>query len=303
MPKDYTGMKFGMLTVIQKSNKKNSAGAYLWECKCECGKTCYVVGSKLKTRISCGCQQERISIDNYIGTKINNWFIIDKSYKTQKGWVVRCKCEKCGEIKEVNIYNILNNRSKDCGCGRKEKLSNTKRIHTVDSLSKQKFGKLTVIDEYGKDTHNKILYRCKCDCGNEVVVLGRCLLSGHTESCGCVHSKWNSKINQIVKELGFDTICEKCIMLSNEEIKWFRFDVFVPTLNLAIEYDGEGHFIPIEWSKGNGEVLLEQTKKRDKIKNEYCKKHHIHLLRIPYTERNNIETLIKNEINKITYND
>ena len=48
-----------------------------------------------------------------------------------------------------------------------------------------KYGKLTIIECIGKDEKNYKLYRCKCDCGNEVIVKGSNLLTGHTKSCGC----------------------------------------------------------------------------------------------------------------------
>ena len=53
----------------------------------------------------------------------------------------------------------------------------------------QKFGRLTVIAEAGKDRHKKRLVRCKCDCGNEVVVNYRSLKTGNTTSCGCFHKE------------------------------------------------------------------------------------------------------------------
>lgn len=49
----------------------------------------------------------------------------------------------------------------------------------------QKIGKLLVIEEAGRTQDKSILWRCKCDCGNEVIVRGACLRSGHTTSCGC----------------------------------------------------------------------------------------------------------------------
>lgn len=49
-----------------------------------------------------------------------------------------------------------------------------------------KFNKLTVVEFAGRDTYGKVLWKCKCDCGNEVVTHGRSLLNGHCKSCGCI---------------------------------------------------------------------------------------------------------------------
>lgn len=304
--KDYSNMRFGMLTVIRKSEKKDSRGNFLWECKCDCGNICYYIGSKLSSRKSCGCLTKPINEKSYIEKIFNSWLILDTSYKTDKGWMMKCKCLNCGTIKDVNIYNIINNKSKDCGCGRKEHLAESKRKYTVDNLKGCKFGKLAVISEAGRDKYGKIKYKCLCDCGKETVVLGRCLLEGRTESCGCLTSKHNSEINQILTDMGYGVTAEKYVKLENEDISYFRFDIFIEELNLAIEYDGEQHFLPIDFA-GKGEEWakeqLQSTQQRDKIKNNYCKQNNINLLRISYMEKNNIKQLIINKINEITNND
>ena len=52
-------------------------------------------------------------------------------------------------------------------------------------LRGQPFGKLTVLRENGRDKHNNVLWLCRCECGNEVTVLGSSLRSEKTTSCGC----------------------------------------------------------------------------------------------------------------------
>ena len=67
------------------------------------------------------------------------------------------------------------------------------------------------------------------------------------------------------------------------------FDFYVPKYNLCIEYDGEQHFVPHDFTsrKASEDVKLENLKSiqhRDEIKNNYCKQKGIHLLRIRYDE-------------------
>lgn len=64
-PQDITGMRFGRLTVIRKtnikSNRSSDNGAYLWECRCDCGNICYYSRYTLITPYgvrSCGCLYE-----------------------------------------------------------------------------------------------------------------------------------------------------------------------------------------------------------------------------------------------------
>ena len=53
-----------------------------------------------------------------------------------------------------------------------------------------------------------------------------------------------------------------------------RFDFYLPTYNLCIEYDGEQHFSPIDFANKGSEWAnssFNQNQKRDEIKNQYCK--------------------------------
>lgn len=54
---DRTGMKFGRLLVLEKTNERNPSGNVKWKCICDCGKFLVVAGSALqqKTTQSCGC--------------------------------------------------------------------------------------------------------------------------------------------------------------------------------------------------------------------------------------------------------
>lgn len=59
----------------------------------------------------------------------------------------------------------------------------------IDIIGK-KFGKLTIIDgAYIKDY--RVYLRCKCDCGNEKIILRENITRGLTKSCGC-YKKTNS---------------------------------------------------------------------------------------------------------------
>ena len=55
-----------------------------------------------------------------------------------------------------------------------------------------------------------------------------------------------------------------------------------------IEFDGEQHFHQIKRGFMAGEQRFNKQIESDKIKNEYALSHNIPLVRIPYTERDNI---------------
>ncbi len=67
-----------------------------------------------------------------------------------------------------------------------------------------------------------------------------------------------------------------------------RFDFYLPKYNALIEFDGKLHFID-----GCGlDGYFERVQYHDHLKNEFCKKNNIPLLRIPYTEVDNIEKTV-----------
>jgi hypothetical protein len=51
-------------------------------------------------------------------------------------------------------------------------------------LTGQKYGKLIVLG-YSHTKYEKCFWKCRCECGNETIVCGRYLRTGHTKSCGC----------------------------------------------------------------------------------------------------------------------
>ena len=52
-------------------------------------------------------------------------------------------------------------------------------------LSGYRFSRLEVIGQAEKSPCGRTRWRCKCSCGNEVIVQSAHLISGHTQSCGC----------------------------------------------------------------------------------------------------------------------
>jgi len=58
---DLTGQRFGMLVVLGDSGGRNSAGAIVWDCICDCGeKSKVTTGNLTSGQIkSCGCRKGR----------------------------------------------------------------------------------------------------------------------------------------------------------------------------------------------------------------------------------------------------
>lgn len=74
----------------------------------------------------------------------------------------------------------------------------------VADIAGQKFNRLTAIEPVGRDKRNSVLWRCKCDCGNETITTVSHLRNGHTKSCGCLMRE-TSAIN--MHNITFKTGC------------------------------------------------------------------------------------------------
>ena len=64
-------------------------------------------------------------------------------------------------------------------------------VWNFKDLTGQTFNRLTVIERAENAKDGKARWRCRCSCGNEVVVVGKYLRRGTIQSCGCL---WREKV-------------------------------------------------------------------------------------------------------------
>lgn len=108
----------------------------------------------------------------------------------------RCRCA-CGTVKLVEqpAGRIVTGRTLSCGCINREKIAARMAQKALD-LTGRRFGRLVA---FRLDlTHGKPVYRywlCRCDCGRTVHVPQRPLVTGHSESCGCLQRERASQGN------------------------------------------------------------------------------------------------------------
>ena len=153
------------------------------------------------------------------------------------------------------------------------------------------FGYLTFIKDLGyreqKRGKRERWSLCRCFCGAEIEVSNNNLKSGGTTSCGCIKSRGETIIAQILREnnINFSTqYTFPDLKGINGGSLRFDFAIFKNNqLYKLIEFDGRQHYFGPDatWSQSDS---LETIQMRDKLKDEYCKKNNISLLRINYTE-------------------
>lgn len=62
-------------------------------------------------------------------------------------------------------------------------------------LTGQRFGRLVVIERAGsRGKSGAAAWKCRCDCGKIVVVIGRNLRTGNTSSCGCLADEQRNQL-------------------------------------------------------------------------------------------------------------
>lgn len=190
-----------------------------------------------------------------------------------------CQCE-CGKITTVRRDALIEGKTKSCGCNSYRMAG----IKNMDDLTGKKFGKLTVInrDFERTDASKQAFWWCVCDCGEKISVGRGSLKSGATRSCGCLKSKGEEKISQIlndnkiphIKGYTFDDLKGKKNKL---KFDFAIFDSF-QSLICLIEFQGIQHFQDmIAWQ---GSLTVDEQKENDKKKREYCLKNNIPLIEI-----------------------
>lgn len=115
----------------------------------------------------------------------------------------------------------------------------------------------------------------------------------------CNQSRGEKLITNILEALNIPFELQKRFDSCRHKLP-LPFDFYVNN-SFLVEYDGEQHFKPSDFSGGGAEWADRSFKSgqlRDNIKTQWAKDNGIPLVRIPYTEFDNIEQIIKDNIEK-----
>jgi Zn finger protein HypA/HybF involved in hydrogenase expression len=210
-------------------------------------------------------------------------------YTTSKS-PVKIICPIHGEFEQIASYHLAGNGCKKCGSRNvpyttEEYIQAAKEIHG----DRYKYDDLNYVNA---QTPVKIT----CKKHGDFLQKPSNHLSGQgcpkcSESRGHTFLRNILTINGIIfdEERKFEDCTNK---FKGRYCTKLPFDFYIPLKNTIIEYDGVQHFIP-----SFGEKSFEITKRNDKIKNQYCVKNGIKLIRIPYTmKKEEIEPYILKEL-------
>lgn len=278
---DITNQTFGFLTAMYPCRVNDRLG---WHCKCICGKEIEVDSNNLRHGKvkSCGCKKNELIAKkvtkNLTGRVIGQLTVLGPTDQRKNGSIVwKCQCE-CGNICFIPTSNLSRNHTTSCGCTRYKKVGEKLKL----KLLGQQFGLLTVIEEL-PTINNESRWKCYCACGNTIEAIGWHLTKGIVKSCGCLRSKGEQKIFDLLSEYNIPFVQQQTFMdCMSESGNLLKFDFYVNDKYL-IEFDGEQHFL----DKPKGYYTLEKIQKikqHDTIKNQWCIDHNIPLIRIKYDQ-------------------
>lgn len=266
----------------------------------KCGEILFITPSKFFNNLRCPkCEQQ-------YRTKTHEEFVkevydlVGDDYKVLGAYVnakthIRMRHDKCGCEYDVLPKDFLN-RGNRCPKCKKNNEPKSHEQFVKDSLE-------LIGDEYeiiGTYVNNRTKIEVKHICGHKYFVNAGMFLQGSgCPRCSKKVSKGEKKIDKILlstwgigclHEVTFDN----CRGLKGGLLP---FDI-QPLVNksLLIEYDGEQHSEPVKFGKISEEESNEifiRTQKHDAIKDAYCLKEDIPLLRIKYYQFKDIKKLLR----------
>jgi len=259
------------------------------------------IGTVLNSEYKYGCrecfgettvisvQEIQDELQKKFGDKIS--FVSIKNEKQiSKQTRVKVLCNKHNVEYSEKLINIL--KSKGCEeCSLEER--SAKRRTGTKTLIKQifevhrEFIKVVNPEDY-VNTDTKLEFNCHKEKHGVFSSTSHSIISG--QGCPiCKMSKGERKILFWLRD-------NKVVLNSQHRVKkhkgkgHFIFDFYLPELDIVIEYDGRQHSMPVEvWG---GEKALKEIKKIDSLKDEYAKLKGWRMIRIPYTDFDNLEGLL-----------
>jgi len=197
--------------------------------------------------------------------------------------IVKIICKKHGEFKQ-EMNNHLNLKQ---GCPKCKGLNKT----TQDFINESRLIHGNTYD-YSKSEYilAKTTLIIICKKHGEFTQAPTHHLSG--QGCPiCKSSKGEKKVSDILNRMNIGFKHHHIF----SDFTNYEYDFFIPEKNICIEYDGVQHFQPVNYF--GGKEAFEKQKIRDQIKNDYCLRNNIKLIRISYIEKG-IENILKEITNE-----
>lgn len=179
------------------------------------------------------------------GDQVNNWKVLCKdTEKSGRRLFFMCEC-KCGKILSKRSDELASGKMVEC-----RRCANQRRFgkpHEIN-LSGKICGSWLILEKCHKDIRQGNYWKCRCSCGNVVIVCGYSLRNKKTSKCKKCSSTENATIH------GYSS----CNKISPEYNSWsgMKNRCFNPEYEGYHRYGGRGITVCDEW-KNSFESFLE----------------------------------------------
>lgn len=193
-------------------------------------------------------------------------------------------CDVCKSEFQQTPARLINEKIYGCKCSQTKKKTHNDFIEEVTQLSED----YDVLEHY-TNSETKISVKHAL-CGTVFKTTSYNLIHKKRGfACPVCHYKKSKGELEIAKYLIANDI-EYQKEFSFPSLSGRRFDFFIPSFNIAIEYDGIQHFQESKFF--GGEKEFKKLKDRDFEKNKFCLENGIYLYRIPYYDIENINQIL-----------
>lgn len=301
---DDKGIKFEVLDIF------NPGGNVKVKYKCSCGEIltknrpkllkgerCLICMRDLENRTirRTPLEEKQKAIDTIYknsGTILLSQFTGNKAKGVKKNF---CEiiCGKCGK-KSIKQWDLLRSSPYCHECNPNRRLSIEEKNEYLKTVNPG----VEVLSEFKKNGDWWVDYICAC--GNIKTKVWDKLRIG--ERCGeCFSSKGETKIQILLKKHNIEYEKNKTfdglVGVGNKKLS---YDFYLIDNNILIEYDGHFHYMPIKlhenMTEDQANKKFQKQKLHDKLKTKYAMSNNIELIRIPYTEFDNVEVILTEKL-------
>lgn len=169
------GNKYGRLTVVSNSDRRNKSGQrYVW-CICSCDGNIgeYVLSSIKRGRyVSCGCLKKEITSKLFLNSgvdytgqtfgRLTILYEVERAKNNNRQVMAQCSCD--GNIDKYILHGLVSGRTMSCGCYSRERIKETRTQQVKDYQERHPL--FCEVEEIMDDPDGYgILTRCKySDC-------------------------------------------------------------------------------------------------------------------------------------------
>ena len=233
-----------------------------------------------------------LEFQNRIVEKYGNQFTVLSEYINNQT-KIKLQCNKCGSIIYKTPSKMMGSNNEGCYiCSGKNHYKTSQSLQ--NELNVKYPNKFLIIGDYVRA--RQPLKVKNLDCGHEYDMSPDNLLRGKgCPKCSIKQSHYMDKVEMILNNIGIMYVKEKRFADCKNQ-RTLPFDYYIPSLNVCIEVAGEFHYSNNSVFKNNKHSRYEAIHYRDNIKNEYCIKHNIKLIRLPYFKENDFGNILKQEL-------